>query len=148
MTQVVARGLLFAVLAATGVDAQSTQSAQITAAVLCAEGQQLLQQGNYEASEKRFLAAIAESEKNLKTTELRGGCLVQLAQAEVKQKKYVNAEASARRAVAIFERFPFEGNLGLSTAIAHGAHDAACSHCLGTYQSRRTQQHKECCRGH
>ncbi len=48
---------------------------------------------------------------------MRGGCLVQLARTQEKEGKYVDAEANARRAVAIFERFPLSGNFGLSTAL-------------------------------
>ena len=96
---------------------QQEQLAQARAAQLCAEGQRLYQNGDYASAEQRFLAGITESEKNTQATELRGACLMRLSSLQSARKAYVDAEANARRAVAIFERFPVNGKLSLTTSL-------------------------------
>jgi len=111
------RTFLILLFAAMEAGAQSTEPREVSAARICAEGYRLYEQKHYAEAEARFLAGILESEKTVKATSMRGGCLVQLARTQEKEGKYVDAEANARRAVAIFERFPLSGNLGLSTAL-------------------------------
>lgn len=109
--------VLILLFAAIGAGAQSTEPPEVNAARVCAEGYKLYEQKHYAEAEARFLAGIVESEKTVKATSMRGGCLIQLARTQEKEGKYVEAEANARRAVPIFEQFPLSGNLGLSTAL-------------------------------
>jgi tetratricopeptide (TPR) repeat protein len=111
------RTFLILLLAAMEAGAQRTEPKEVSAARICAEGYRLYEQKHYAEAEARLLTGILESEKTVKATSMRGGCLVQLARTQQKEGKYVDAEANARRAVAIFERFPLSGNLGLSTAL-------------------------------
>lgn len=109
--------VLILLLAATGADAQNTEPPEASAARVCAEGYKLYEQKHYAEAEARFLAGIVESEKTVKATNTRGRCLIQLAQTQEAEGKYLEAEANARRAVPIFEQFPLSGNLGLSAAL-------------------------------
>lgn len=111
------RTFLILLLAAMEAGAQSTEPREVSAARVCAEGYRLYEQKHFAEAEARLLTGILESEKTVKATSMRGGCLVQLARTQEKEGKYVDAEANARRAVAIFERFPLSGNFGLSTAL-------------------------------
>jgi tetratricopeptide (TPR) repeat protein len=109
---------LIAGLAATEIALpQNSQPAQVGAATLCAQAERLYELGDFKTSEQKFLAGIAESEKSTQATEMRGACLLRLSNLQVKRKAYVDAEANARRAVAIFERFPLQRTLGLTTAL-------------------------------